>query len=108
RQQSDLPSPLAPTAQPTLENFGNAWTQSGLGQAMVNSAVITVVSVLLLVGLGSLCAYGLARATARWSAPAFYLFMIGLLVPFQLGLVPLYRNFAALGLLGTMVPLVII
>lgn len=108
RRQSDLSSPLAPTAQPTLDNFSNAWAQSGLGQAMANSAIITVVSVGLLVVLGSLSAYGLSRATARWSAPAFYLFMIGLLVPFQLGLVPLYRNFAALGLLGTMVPLVII
>jgi len=108
RQQTDLSSPLVPTADPTLENFGLAWVQSGLGQAMVNSAIITVVSVGLLVVLGSLCAYGLARATARWSAPAFYLFMIGLLVPFQLGLVPLYRNFATLGLLGTIAPLIII
>lgn len=108
REQSDLSSPLAPTTNPTFENFGLAWTQSGLGQAMVNSTLITVISVTLLVVLGSLCAYGLARATARWSAPAFYLFMIGLLVPFQLGLVPLYRNFAGLGLLGTVAPLIII
>lgn len=108
RKQSDISSPLIPTQQPTLENFSAAWEQSGLGQAMVNSAVVTVVSVLLLVALGSACAYGLARATSRWSAPAFYLFMIGLLIPFQLALVPLYKNFAAIGLLGTPIPLVII
>lgn len=108
REQSDLTSPLLPTQDPTFGNFALAWEKSGLAQAMVNSALITVVSVTLLVFVGAMCAYAIARATARWSAPAFYLFMIGLLIPFQLGLVPLYRNFASLGLLGTVVPLIII
>jgi raffinose/stachyose/melibiose transport system permease protein len=108
RPQTDLTSPLIPTVNPTFDNFVAAWNQSGLGQAMINSAIIAVVSVTLLVFLGSFAAYGLARATARWSAPAFYGFMLGLLVPFQLGLVPLYKNFASLGLLGTAIPLVII
>jgi raffinose/stachyose/melibiose transport system permease protein len=108
RKQSDISSPLIPTQNPTLENFAQAWTQSALGAAIANSAVVTVVSVGLLVLLGSLAAYGLARSTAGWSAPAFYLFMLGLLVPFQLGLVPLYQNFSELGLLGTPIPLVVI
>lgn len=108
RRQTDLSSPIIPTAEPTFDNFTRAWEVSGLGQAMVNSAILTTLAVLLLVTLGSMGAYALAKSTARWSSPAFYLFMLGLLVPFQLGLVPLYRTFAALGLLGTPIPLLII
>jgi raffinose/stachyose/melibiose transport system permease protein len=108
RPLSDLSSPLLPTLAPTLEHFVNAWRLSGLGQAMVNSVIVVVVSVGLIVAFGSLAAYGLARITSGWSTLVFYGFMIGLVVPFQLGLVPLYRAFASVGLIGTFIPLIII
>ena len=108
RPATDGSSPLALTTAPTLENFGTAWTQSGLGGAIVNSIIVTVVSVLLIVAISSLAAYPLARITAGWSSFAFYGFMIGLLLPFQLGLIPLYTTMRQLGLLGSILPLIII
>jgi raffinose/stachyose/melibiose transport system permease protein len=108
RPASDASSPVAPTTDPTFANFIEAWNVSGLGMAIVNSAIITIVSVLLIVTISSLAAYPLARVTARWSSTAFYLFMIGLLLPFQLGLIPLYATMRELGLLGGILPLIII
>jgi raffinose/stachyose/melibiose transport system permease protein len=108
RPETDLSSPLAPTIDPTFANFGTAWVQAGLGGAIVNSAIITIVSVVLIVAFSSLAAYGIVRATSRWGSVAFYGFMIGLLVPFQLGLIPLYTTMKNLGLLGTLLPLIII
>ncbi|MCU1410466.1 MAG: Raffinose/stachyose/melibiose transport system permease protein [Rhodoglobus sp.] len=108
RPLDDLSSPLAPTTNPTFDNFVNAWNQAGLGGALINSAIITVVSVALIVLLSSSAAYALARATARWSTISFYGFMIGLLIPFQLGLIPLYKTMSQLGLLGSLLPLIII
>jgi ABC-type sugar transport system, permease component len=108
RPASDLSSPVVPTTAPTFDNFVNAWNAAGLGGAMINSAVVTVVSVGLLVVLSSMAAYPLARVTARWSSATFYLFMIGLLLPFQLGLIPLYKIMRDTGLLGSIVPLIII
>jgi raffinose/stachyose/melibiose transport system permease protein len=67
-----------------------------------------VVSVALIVVLSAMAAYPLARVTARWSSFAFYGFMVGLLVPFQLGLIPLYKTMQELGLLGSVLPLIII
>src|SRR5690606_15964218 len=84
RPASDLSSPIAPTAVPTFDNFFQAWNEASLGGAIVNSVIITVVSVALLVVLASMAAYPLARITAAWSSVAFYTFMIGLLLPFQL------------------------
>jgi raffinose/stachyose/melibiose transport system permease protein len=108
RPASDLSSAVAPTLEPTLLNFSAAWNQSGLGGAIVNSALVTVVSVVCIVVISSLAAYPLARITARWSSLAFYGFMIGLLVPFQLGLIPLYTTMRQIGILGSVLPLIII
>lgn len=108
RPASDASSPISPTREPTLGNFVEAWNASGLGMAIVNSVVITVVSSVLIAILAAAAAYPIARATAKWSSIAFYAFMVGLLLPFQLGLIPLYMTMKDLGLLGTIVPLIMI
>lgn len=99
--------PLAPVTAPTLQNYADAWRQAGLGPAMVNSATVTVVSVALIVLLAALAAYPLARVTSRWSSFTFYAFLVGLLLPFQLALIPLYTTMRDLGLLGSVWALVI-
>jgi raffinose/stachyose/melibiose transport system permease protein len=108
RPATDLSSAVKPTLHPTFGNFTTAWTESGLGGAIGNSLIVTVVSVTLIVIVSSLAAYPLARLTTRWSSAAFYTFMVGLLLPFQLGLIPLYTTMRDLGLIGSVVPLIII
>lgn len=91
--------------------FGNltqAWTESAMGPSLVNSAVITGVSVALIVTVASTAAYTLTRRTAHWSRGVFYLFLAGFLFPGQLAMVPLYLSFARLGLVGSPVPVILI
>jgi raffinose/stachyose/melibiose transport system permease protein len=107
RAPSDRTSPLLPPLQPTLENFSRAWQEASLGGAILNSAVVTIVSVVLLVGLAAAAAYPLARVTRRWSKITYGLFMAGLLLPFQLAMIPLYSLIRDLGLIGTLWGLVI-
>ena len=52
--------------------------------------------------MSSLASYPLARSTARWSKWTFALFMLGLLLPFQLALLPLYTTMRDLNLIGTL------
>lgn len=94
-------SPLAPTFPPVLENFASAWTRGQLGNALINSAFITVVSIGLLIATCSMAAYPLARVTRQWSKLAYFTAMLGLLLPLQLAFIPLYRTFFSLNLLGT-------
>ncbi|GAA3905455.1 carbohydrate ABC transporter permease [Microbacterium invictum] len=108
RPVTDISSPLIPTTTPTLDNFVAAWNGSGLGDALINSFLITAVTVLLLILLSSLAAYGIVRMTEGWSNVAFYFFMIGLFLPVQLGMIPLYRFFAANELLGSIFPIILI
>ena len=57
---------------------------------LFHCVVITVGSIVGMVVLGSLAAYVLARSTRRWGNVAFYLFLIAIILPTQLGLIPLY------------------
>ncbi|GAA1778337.1 carbohydrate ABC transporter permease [Streptomonospora arabica] len=107
REPGDPAPAMVPTADPTLGNYADAWQQAGLGGAIVNSAVVTVLSVLVIVTVSALAAYPLARVSAAWSRVTFVLVMFGLLLPFQLALIPLYQTMRDLGLLGTVWSLVL-
>lgn len=108
RPTGDLTPALMPSSRATLDNFVNAWTQSSLPAAILTSFVVTSLSLLVVIGLATMAAYVLARSTARLSTVAFYAFLIGLLLPFQLALLPLYIQMRDLGLLGSVWSLVIV
>ncbi|MPQ99730.1 ABC transporter permease subunit [Modestobacter sp. I12A-02628] len=98
-------STSAPPSHPTLSNFTEVLTAGGDNNillALLNSVIITVGSIAGLVAFGSLAAYVLARTTARWGTITFYLFLIAILLPTQLGLVPLYIGARQVGLVGSL------
>lgn len=104
---------VAPPSPPTLENFETLLSpgspaSSTIIQGLVNSAVITVGSVLGLIVIGSVTAYALVRNKSRWTTGAYYLFLVAIVLPTQLGVVPLYVAARHLGLVGTQWGMVII
>jgi raffinose/stachyose/melibiose transport system permease protein len=94
-------SPLSPPTSPTFHNFGNAWSSASLGSALVNSTIITALSLLLLIVIGSTGAYYLARCVRGLGYSLYVLFLLGIILPFQLGMIPLYKLVDDLGWLGT-------
>jgi raffinose/stachyose/melibiose transport system permease protein len=107
RKPNDPASPARPTSDPTLANFADAWREAGLAGAIANSLIVTVLSVLTVVSVSSMAAYTLARIGTGWSHGVFLLVMLGLLLPFQLALIPLYQTIRDLGLLGSLWSLVL-
>jgi raffinose/stachyose/melibiose transport system permease protein len=93
--------PLGVPNPPTVDNFGSAWRNASLGSALLNSAIITVASVLALIVLGSLAGYFLARRATKLSYGLYILFLLGIILPLQLGMIPLYKFVSDLGLIGT-------
>lgn len=90
-----------------LENFTNAWTDGELGRAMVNSVVVTTVSIVLLVVSGSAAAFTIVRGGRRIHGVLLMLFLLGMMIPLQLGMVPLYTLMRDLGLLQTYTSLIL-
>jgi raffinose/stachyose/melibiose transport system permease protein len=88
-------------------NYSNAWNGAHLGAAMINSTVITVASLICLIMVGSTAAYYLSRTQSKLSYGMYLLFLLGIVLPFQLALVPLYRFMKDTGLLGSYTSMVL-
>lgn len=89
-------------------NFGRAWVESAMGPSLLNSIAITVAAVVLIVACSSLASYAITRSTRAWSRGAFYGFLVGLLFPGQLALIPLYLMMRDLGLVGSVWSVILI
>ncbi|GAA3311114.1 carbohydrate ABC transporter permease [Arthrobacter ramosus] len=102
--ESYTTSPLAPPSSPDFSNFEAVLTAQGNSNVvlgLVNSIVITAGSIVGLVLLGSITGYVISRSTRRWSKAAYYLFLVAIILPGQLGAVPLYMGARAVGLTGS-------
>lgn len=104
-------SAVAPPSQVTFDAFVEVLTTGGrnsIPMAIVNSVIITAGSIVFLVLLGSISAYVIARSTRRWSTMTYYLVLIAIILPAQLGTVPLYIGARSLGLTGNAVGMIIL
>ena len=73
------------------DNFSNAWMNANLGHAFLNDAIITGVAVFLLVAIGSVAAYPLARRQTKFNKFMYMAFISAMVIPPLSILVPLYR-----------------
>ncbi|MFV0374633.1 carbohydrate ABC transporter permease, partial [Microbacterium sp.] len=92
---------LALPSQPTLDNYVTAWTRGEFGQAMFSSLIVAVAVVIGACAVSILAGY--AFATMRFPARALLLgfLLIGLIVPYEGIIVPLYYLLDGMGLLNT-------
>jgi raffinose/stachyose/melibiose transport system permease protein len=89
-----------------LENLMDAWTLGNFGKYFVNTIVIMVPTVLGVIALSMMTGYALARFTFPGRTLVFYVFILGLMVPFFSLMIPLYYNLRDYGILNT--PLAVI
>ncbi|MFB0843925.1 carbohydrate ABC transporter permease [Paenibacillus oleatilyticus] len=88
------------------DNFARAWEVSAMGTSLVNSTIVTVLSLALTLVLGALAAYVLARFDFKLKPLFMGLFLLGMLIPIHSTLVPLFVLMKKVGLLDTYAALV--
>jgi len=104
-------TPLSFPWPPHWSNFSQAWRtggQAGLAHSLESSLIITVSSVVVLIVLGSLCAYTIARRKGRLSNVVYILFVLGIILPFQLAIIPLFVAMRHLGLVGNYAGMIVL
>jgi raffinose/stachyose/melibiose transport system permease protein len=84
-----------------FENFVRAWEVGGFADLMSSSALVAVVVVPVATLLSILSGYAFGTMRFRGSTALFYLFLIGLVMPFEATVVPLYYDLRSLGLTDT-------
>jgi raffinose/stachyose/melibiose transport system permease protein len=90
-----------------LGNYSAAWLTANLGTDALNSITVTLVSMVVILALGSAAAFALEVMVWR-GRNSILLFVIGgLMVPTQLILLPLFTIYFKLGLNNSLLPLII-
>ncbi|AOS61612.1 carbohydrate ABC transporter permease [Actinoalloteichus hymeniacidonis] len=85
----------------TLDAYRSVIGNSDIGLWMFNSIVTAVITTILVVLVSSMAAYGFARTTFPGRRILLALTIIGIMVPPQVLIVPLFAEMVALGLVDT-------
>lgn len=100
----------SPFTLPTSFNFDNyvsAWTTANIGSYFFNTVIVVGFSLVIVMLLGAMCAYYLARYEFKGSKLIYYLMLAGLTFPIFLAVVPLFQTLKGFGLLNTRPGLII-
>lgn len=94
-------SPMGLPERLYLDNYITAWRIIRFPFALWNSTFVTAVSLVLVILLGALAAFPLSRIRNRLSLAIYLLFVSGIMLPFQSGMVPLITLLKSLKLMNT-------
>ncbi|PJE29879.1 carbohydrate ABC transporter membrane protein 2, CUT1 family [Pseudooceanicola antarcticus] len=84
-----------------VANFVSMATETEFLRYLMNSFVVTGASIFLLLTLGTMAAYAIARYEFWGSSFLLLFFMAGLMVPLKLAIIPLFILFRDMGILNT-------
>jgi len=100
-------SPFSLPTSLNVVNYVNAWTTAGIGSAFLNTVLVVGSALVLVMILGSMCAYVLARFSFPGNRLIYYGMLAGLTFPIFLAIVPLFFTLRNFGLLNTLPGLVV-
>jgi ABC-type glycerol-3-phosphate transport system permease component len=101
-----FPPELVP-AQPTLAHY-RMLVETGIAWPILNSVVVSALTVALCVGLGALAAYGLARLRFRGKGAVMFVIVAVMSIPLPSLLVPTFTFLAQIDLINTLTGLVLL
>ncbi len=89
------------TAQWTVENYITVLTADGMGNAFINSLVVTIPSTVIPITIAAFAAYAFAWMKFPLRDLFFTMVVALLVVPLQMALIPVLRMYTALDMNGT-------
>lgn len=90
-----------------FQNYADAWTTGHVALYIRNSLLATAPSLALIVLLGTAAGFALEVMVWRGRHRVLLVFLLGIMVPGQMILLPLFRVYFQTGLSGTLLPLII-
>jgi multiple sugar transport system permease protein len=99
-ESASLPPPLWPR-QPTLAHYQRLLGEGGIGRAFVNSLLLALATTALSTTLNTLAGYAFAKLRFAHRERLFALLIAALVIPGQVGMLPLFLMLKGLGLVNT-------
>ncbi|MCX6430991.1 MAG: carbohydrate ABC transporter permease [Actinobacteria bacterium] len=100
--------PLALPKSWSLENFRNLIHTGNVFTPFKNSVIVAVFSVFFTLLFASLAAYAISRMTTVTGRFLFILFSLGLAIPGQVNIIPIYHLFVKLHLTNSLLGLILV
>jgi raffinose/stachyose/melibiose transport system permease protein len=85
-----------------VDSFKYLWTRTDFPAAMLNSLILTAVSIVLMIGIIPMAAYAIERTNKKWTNFVYLYFLAGMMIPFQVYMIPLFKEMKMLGLYGSL------
>jgi raffinose/stachyose/melibiose transport system permease protein len=101
-------NPLGPPSEIRFENFSEAWVKGEYAKVFFNSLKLVVGSVFLCLAVSLAAGFSLAKLNPKGSAIIAVYLLVGISIPAQLYIVPLFLLWKEIHLLNTHIGLVII
>ena len=101
----------APFGIPDFTNIGNftkIWTQTNFVRYLLNSFIVTGASMALILTLGTMAAYAIARYEFFGATFILMFFLAGLTLPLKLAIIPLFMLMRDLGVLNNQLSLILV
>ncbi len=97
-----LRDPLGLPSKFRIDNFIYLWNKTSIPRAALNSTFLTVTSVVGMILVIPMSCYAIDRRKGRMSNFLYRMFISGMMIPFQVYMIPLFRQMRYLRLFGTL------
>lgn len=94
-------------ADPQWQNFIDAFQAAHMDRLLMSSAIIAAGVVPVSVLIGTMAGFGIAKLAPKGSKVVYLLFVLGLTLPFEGIITPLYYEVRAFGLLNTKLAIIL-
>jgi raffinose/stachyose/melibiose transport system permease protein len=94
-------------ANPQWQNFADAFVSAHMDQLLLSSTIIALGVVPVSVLIGTMAGFGIAKLAPKGSKVVYLLFVLGLTLPFEGIITPLYYEVKALGILNTKLAIIL-
>lgn len=94
-----LSAPASPPKDGTLEGYRSVLERGGFGTLFKNSLLVTGISIIVVLVIGSMAGYALGRWHNRTSNVVYFGFIAGLMIPIRLATIDVVRMVQRVGLI---------
>jgi raffinose/stachyose/melibiose transport system permease protein len=85
-----------------LDSFKYLLTETDYPRAMLNSLILTLVSIVFMILIIPMAGYAIERRNTVWTRAVFIFYLAGMMIPFQAYMIPLFKELKMFGLYGNL------
>ena len=105
-ESNSFPPRLLPQI-PTLQNYVDLFTRLNLARYLLNSTVVAVSATLISLVINSMAGYAFAKLRFAGRERVFHVLLAALVIPGQVGMLPLFLLLKSMGLVNTIAGVVV-